>query len=64
MCKDYTPTKKSKKCIYYQTVAPKIGLCLCKYKLTFLCHYSEFYLGKYEGDSEIIDPDDLKNGNK
>jgi len=63
MCKDYIPEKKSKKCIYCQIVEPKIGLCMCKYKLTFLCHYSEFHLGTYKSDSEIINPDELKYTN-
>ena len=55
ICKHFERAIGSKACKYYHiTNKHKIGLCNFKMKNTFLCHYSEKALGKYNGDSEIV----------
>jgi hypothetical protein len=61
ICSHYEQERGSKACIYYSlTKLNKIGLCKCKMKLTFLCHYSEKFLGTYDGDARIVSADVLK----
>lgn len=42
-------------CYYYSKIPnSKLGVCLKKYKNTYLCHYSEVLLNTYVVNAEII----------
>ena len=65
ICKHYKEVRLKqddykKSCEHYQKYKGNyIGFCMLKMKNTFLCHYSEFRLGIYTGDSEILKSNDL-----
>ena len=61
ICKHFDKDYTGKSCKYYvKTDKSKVGLCNLKLKCTFFCHFSEIYLGKYTGDSDVISADQLK----
>ena len=59
ICKHYEPIK-NKACKHYSmTKTAKIGLCMLKMKNTFLCHFSEKFMGTYTSDSIIVKSEEL-----
>ena len=50
----------NKACQYYKaTDKTKIELCMKTMKATFLCLFSEKFMGTYTGDAKILKAEDL-----